>query len=71
MVGGSYQVVRIIRLATELWDKDSVEEQERIIGRRRNGRWLDGAPVDEQPNYRADPPGAADLARLPCAARHS
>ncbi|MFD5753309.1 Dyp-type peroxidase [Streptomyces sp. NPDC127033] len=56
-VGGSYQVVRIIRLATELWDKDSVEEQERIIGRRRDGRWLDGAPVDEQPNYRADPRG--------------
>ncbi|MFI6697848.1 Dyp-type peroxidase [Streptomyces sp. NPDC050509] len=56
-VGGSYQVVRIIRLATELWDKDSVHEQERIIGRRRDGRWLDGAPADEQPNYRADPRG--------------
>ncbi|MFJ2554074.1 MULTISPECIES: Dyp-type peroxidase [unclassified Streptomyces] len=56
-VGGSYQVVRIIRLATELWDKDSVHEQERIIGRRRDGRWLDGTPVDEEPNYRADPRG--------------
>ncbi|MFC9428422.1 Dyp-type peroxidase [Streptomyces sp. NPDC056987] len=56
--GGSYQVVRIIRLATELWDKDSVDEQERITGRRRDGRWLDGAPVDEQPNYRADPRGS-------------
>lgn len=56
-VGGSYQVVRIIRLATELWDKDSVEEQERIVGRRRDGRWLDGAPAGEQPNYAADPAG--------------
>nr|WP_269801399.1 Dyp-type peroxidase [Streptomyces odonnellii] len=56
-VGGSYQVVRIIRFATELWDKDSVHEQERIIGRRRDGRWLDGAPTDEQPNFAADPKG--------------
>ncbi|MFE4177249.1 Dyp-type peroxidase [Streptomyces sp. NPDC056909] len=56
-VGGSYQVVRIIRFATELWDKDSVHEQERIIGRRRDGRWLDGAPRDEEPNFAADPKG--------------
>ncbi|WP_326813335.1 Dyp-type peroxidase [Streptomyces scopuliridis] len=56
-VGGSYQVVRIIRFATELWDKDSVSEQERIIGRRRDGRWLDGAPVGEEPNFAADPKG--------------
>ncbi|MGW2257735.1 Dyp-type peroxidase [Streptomyces sp. NPDC001780] len=56
-VGGSYQVVRIIRLATELWDKDSVQEQERIIGRRRDGRWLDGTPKDEQPNFAVDPQG--------------
>ncbi|WP_079125463.1 Dyp-type peroxidase [Streptomyces lushanensis] len=56
-VGGSYQVVRIIRFATELWDKDSVHEQERIIGRRRDGRWLDGTPMDDQPNFAADPKG--------------
>ncbi|MCX4679914.1 Dyp-type peroxidase [Streptomyces sp. NBC_01433] len=56
-VGGSYQVVRIIRFATDLWDKDSVREQERIIGRRRDGGWLDGTPVDERPNYAADPTG--------------
>lgn len=53
-VGGSYQVVRIIRLATELWDKDSIHEQERIVGRRRNGRWLDGTPALEEPNFAAD-----------------
>lgn len=56
-VGGSYQVVRIIQLATELWDKDSVDEQERIIGRRRDGRWLDGAPVGERPDFASDPKG--------------
>ncbi|MFC8827585.1 Dyp-type peroxidase [Streptomyces sp. NPDC057137] len=56
-VGGSYQVVRVIRFATELWDKDSVPEQERIMGRRRDGRWLDGTPVGEEPNFAADPKG--------------
>ncbi|MFD7225519.1 Dyp-type peroxidase [Streptomyces sp. NPDC059892] len=56
-VGGSYQVVRVIRFATELWDKDSVDEQERIMGRRRDGKWLDGAPVGEDPNFAADPKG--------------
>ncbi|WP_405608187.1 Dyp-type peroxidase [Streptomyces sp. NBC_01508] len=56
-VGGSYQVLRVIRFATELWDKDSVHEQERIMGRRRNGKWLDGTPVGEEPNFAADPKG--------------
>lgn len=56
-VGGSYQVVRIIRFATDLWDKDSVREQERIVGRRRDGGWLDGTPADEQPSFAADPTG--------------
>nr|WSS66329.1 Dyp-type peroxidase [Streptomyces sp. NBC_01177] len=56
-VGGSYQVIRVIQLATELWDKDSVHEQERVIGRRRDGSWLDGTPADEQPNFAADPRG--------------
>ncbi|QHY93542.1 Deferrochelatase/peroxidase EfeB precursor [Streptomyces sp. S4.7] len=56
-VGGRYQVVRVIRFATELWDKDSVDEQERIMGRRRDGRWQDGAPVGEEPNFAADPKG--------------
>ncbi|MFE3522395.1 Dyp-type peroxidase [Streptomyces sp. NPDC059161] len=56
-VGGSYQVVRIVRFAIELWDKDSVPEQERVIGRRRDGRWLDGTPTKEEPNFAADPQG--------------
>ncbi|MEU7384188.1 MULTISPECIES: Dyp-type peroxidase [unclassified Streptomyces] len=56
-VGGSYQVIRIIRLATDFWDRDTVHEQERIMGRRRNGRWLDGTPSSEQPVFAADPHG--------------
>ncbi|MFD3523951.1 Dyp-type peroxidase [Streptomyces sp. NPDC058653] len=56
-VGGSYHVVRVIRFATELWDKDTVPEQERIMGRRRDGKWLDGTPVGEEPNFAADPKG--------------
>ncbi|NEB05194.1 Dyp-type peroxidase [Streptomyces sp. SID13726] len=56
-IGGSYQVVRIIRLATDFWDRDTVREQERIIGRRRDGRWLDGTPSTEQPAFTADPHG--------------
>lgn len=56
-VGGSYQVIRIIRLATDFWDRDTIEEQERIIGRRRNGRWLDGTPSTERAVFAADPHG--------------
>ncbi|MFJ2407189.1 Dyp-type peroxidase [Streptomyces xanthochromogenes] len=55
--GGSYQVVRIVRLATELWDRDSITEQEQVIGRRRDGRWLDGAPAEEDPDFVPDPQG--------------
>ncbi|BFO19107.1 hypothetical protein SHKM778_54950 [Streptomyces sp. KM77-8] len=56
-VGGSYQVIRIIRLATDFWDRDTVHEQERIMGRRRGGRWLDGTPSDERPLFATDPHG--------------
>ncbi|MEV0210652.1 Dyp-type peroxidase [Streptomyces sp. NPDC050788] len=56
-VGGSYQVIRIIRLATGFWDRDTVQEQERIIGRRRDGRWLDGTPADERAVFASDPDG--------------
>ncbi|MBX9363942.1 Dyp-type peroxidase [Streptomyces sp. WAC04114] len=56
-IGGSYEVIRIIRLATDFWDRDTIPEQERIIGRRRNGRWLDGTPSTERVVFATDPHG--------------
>lgn len=56
-VGGSYQVVRIIQMATELWETDTVETQEKITDRQRNGRWLDGTPANERPDFTTDPKG--------------
>ncbi|MEU0248283.1 Dyp-type peroxidase [Streptomyces sp. NPDC006235] len=56
-IGGSYQVIRIIRLATDFWDRDTLDEQERITGRRRNGRWLDGTPSTERAVFTTDPHG--------------
>nr|BFE72696.1 hypothetical protein GCM10020092_059970 [Actinoplanes digitatis] len=55
--GGSYLVVRVIQFATELWNRDTEAEQERIIGRRRDGTWLDGRPAGAEPGYAADPHG--------------
>nr|WP_245572562.1 Dyp-type peroxidase [Actinokineospora enzanensis] len=57
-VGGSYQVVRLFRLAMPIWDAESTARQERVFGRRKD----DGAPLGradehDEPDYAGDPDG--------------
>jgi len=56
--GGSYFVVRLIRMFIEFWDRVDILEQENMFGRRRDtGFPLDADEIFATPDYAADPTG--------------
>jgi len=57
-VGGTYQVVRIVRNFVERWDRTPLQEQQTIIGREKaSGAALGLKDEFDEPDYSGDPEG--------------
>ena len=56
--GGSYLVVRLIRMLIEFWDRVDIVEQENMFGRRKDtGYPLDATGIFTPPDFSNDPTG--------------
>ena len=56
--GGTYQVVRLIRLALPIWDRETIAQQERVFGRQKeSGAPIGGHAASDSPDYATDPDG--------------
>jgi deferrochelatase/peroxidase EfeB len=56
--GGTYQVVRLIRMAMPLWNVDPVPRQEAVFGRSKESNTAFGRAAEaDEPDYAGDPDG--------------